>query len=86
MWNGVQGKQENGDSNGDSVRISVRLNGLQEKLLILHYTINMNGILGLFVCDREITVMVFDAITDPFDVFLMLNEENSLFYTLNVYK
>lgn len=52
----------------------------QEKLLILHYTINMNGILGLFVCDRKITVMVFDAITDPFDVFLMLNEENSLFY------
>lgn len=49
----MQGKQENGDSNGDSVRISVRLNGTQEKLLILHYAINMNGILGLFVCDRE---------------------------------
>lgn len=25
-------------------------------------------------------VTLFDAITDPFDVFLMLNEENSLFY------
>lgn len=39
----------------------------------------MNGVSGLFVCDTKIMVTVFDAITtDPFDVFLTLNEENSL--------
>lgn len=25
---------------------------------------------GLFVCDSKIMVMAFDAITEPFDVFL----------------
>lgn len=39
-----------------------------ENEITLRHTINMNGILGLFVSDRKIMVMCVDVITDPFDV------------------